>query len=330
MTDQATINSPNVKGYAAKGDFNTDFAKEHLPGLQELPRLHRPSSKTFFNDFVKKGRPCVITGVMDQWKTHQWGDFEYLKKKIGHHTVFPRPRGGRKLMLHTQGMTFSEFLDQAKERDLYLAIAMLMRPDAKSPNRFFERRIHPAYLPELCDDFEIPFFDRKDVWEVNMWMGPGSSETPLHNDQFDNIYCQVSGRKKFLLFPNENPGFSKDERDANGNITYEGYQYVVEPGDLLYYPKFWYHRVLGEDSWAISINMWFLKSMKDKLDYYANGPFKDKPLGARMNIRFQLMKDLAEFHFWSKLNMMRPQPDVKVGPASHGKTQAKMEGDPSR
>ena len=36
---------------------------------------------------------------------------------------------------------------------------------------------------------------------INLWIGNSSSVTALHRDNYENIYCQVSGHKHFVLLP---------------------------------------------------------------------------------------------------------------------------------
>lgn len=41
---------------------------------------------------------------------------------------------------------------------------------------------------------------------INVWIGNSRSITSLHKDNYENIYCQVSGKKRFvLLSPVETP-----------------------------------------------------------------------------------------------------------------------------
>ena len=36
---------------------------------------------------------------------------------------------------------------------------------------------------------------------VNLWIGNSHSTTSLHKDNYENIYCQISGKKHFVLVP---------------------------------------------------------------------------------------------------------------------------------
>ena len=36
---------------------------------------------------------------------------------------------------------------------------------------------------------------------INIWIGNSRSTTALHKDNYENIYCQIKGRKCFVLLP---------------------------------------------------------------------------------------------------------------------------------
>ena len=36
---------------------------------------------------------------------------------------------------------------------------------------------------------------------ANLWLGRGATTSPLHYDEYENLLCQVAGRKRLLLFP---------------------------------------------------------------------------------------------------------------------------------
>mmetsp|Transcript_44385 Transcript_44385/g.132491 ORF Transcript_44385/g.132491 Transcript_44385/m.132491 type:complete len:456 (+) Transcript_44385:484-1851(+) len=115
-----------------------------------------------------------------------------------------------------------------------------------------------------------------------LFVGPTDSLSPVHYDQYDNIYIQVEGEKHFLIF---------DPRAAEGlypfpaSHPYDEYAMVdlervdvktfprakealegrgavvtLRPGESLYIPTHWWHHVQGGASqghWSISVNFWF-------------------------------------------------------------------------
>jgi len=99
--------------------------------------------------------------------------------------------------------------------------------------------------------------------------------TPAHFDEAHNFFAQICGRKRFVLFspaqfPNlyvypyhhpadrqvqvdlDRPDYDKfpKYRDAKPIVT------VLDPGDVLYLPPYWFHHVISLED-TISINFWF-------------------------------------------------------------------------
>lgn len=99
--------------------------------------------------------------------------------------------------------------------------------------------------------------------ETTVWIGTKGANTPLHYDTYSsNFIAQLSGRKRWRIFP---PSASKDlnptripfeESSVYSNATGRGDEIVLEPGDLLYLPKHWWHFVECLDPISLSINLW--------------------------------------------------------------------------
>jgi len=102
---------------------------------------------------------------------------------------------------------------------------------------------------------------------INVWIGQPHVIAHCHYDGYHNFYAQLYGRKKFTLFrPTEWPGVSPypflhpSHAQAQVNLSdensiavfpaarhLEGYQVILEPGDLLYMPPLWFHHVEAMD-----------------------------------------------------------------------------------
>ena len=149
-----------------------------------------------------------------------------------------------------------------------------------------------ANLPkQLQDDLPTPRIvkeaGRGDVYDANIWMGIPPIYTPLHKDPNPNLFVQLASRKRVRLFgPSIGSSIFRDvqqrigqyssasfrgaemmegpERDAleeavwERDVTTDGFEAIVGPGDALFIPKGWWHsiRSVGTGVTA-SVNWWF-------------------------------------------------------------------------
>ncbi|KAH0493724.1 hypothetical protein TgHK011_000377 [Trichoderma gracile] len=135
---------------------------------------------------------------------------------------------------------------------------------------------------------------------INLWIGNSRSTTALHKDNFENIFVQVVGRKHFVLLPpllhacvNEDlvlpatyvrqdggsftlavdpdsplvplATWDTDEPERNAtplSALARPLRVTLEPGDMLYLPAMWYHKVKqscpeGGEGFVLAINYWY-------------------------------------------------------------------------
>lgn len=189
--------------------------------------------QTFYRDYVSKRKPCLIIGGLpdDQWRVSQdWKSFPYLKEKAGDVEISVEKRSGPKAKFG-QGnevkLRFGEFLDllEAGSDEYYLTTQDVLttadgRPHVMSP-----------FMEKLADDFPLrPKLTGNLIPQnINVWMGRSKdgSSSGLHHDFHDNLYCVVSGKKKFDLFaPSDAPKmYTRGQLrkiHKNGRINYVG------------------------------------------------------------------------------------------------------------
>jgi len=110
--------------------------------------------------------------------------------------------------------------------------------------------------------------------ESNIWMARAGATTGLHYDYSHNMFAQISGCKRFLVYKPSQIASSKmhpllhprnrqsqlDGHKTLENDNLEAYVADLYPGDVLYLPPYFMHRVsafkCGGDEFSISINTW--------------------------------------------------------------------------
>jgi hypothetical protein len=149
-----------------------------------------------------------------------------------------------------------------------------------------------VYLPGLAKDNPAPML-APDA-DPRVWIG-NASHISCHYDVFDNLAGVVAGRRRFTLYPPEaiahlyvgpidhtmagqpvgladgsEPG---DPRyPAFEGVRDQALQVELLPGDALYLPKLWWHRVEATEPFNVLVNYWW--------DGFAAGP--DSPSTAML------------------------------------------------
>jgi hypothetical protein len=118
------------------------------------------------------------------------------------------------------------------------------------------------------------------VQNAKLWIGPAGTVSSLHRDLADNLHAQVSGRKRFTLvapqqsacvYPNsffdgvpngcrvdiEHPDYARFPRLR----TAETFVAELEPGDVIYIPRGWWHHVRTLEL-SISVNFWWAHGVR--------------------------------------------------------------------
>ncbi|KAG9240571.1 cupin-like domain-containing protein [Calycina marina] len=135
---------------------------------------------------------------------------------------------------------------------------------------------------------------------VNLWIGNSLSTTALHKDNYENIYVQILGKKHFVLLPPvayacvaerhlpsarwmrkpygrleitteedhsipfatwdpDNPTPAA-EMQTMYSILAQPMRVTLEPGDMLYLPALWYHKVsqsTSDEGICVAANYWY-------------------------------------------------------------------------
>lgn len=249
-----------------------------------VPKIQTPSLEEFTEHFLLQHRPIIISGGTSDWKAHEAWTLDYLRNKIGskpirvkespsnlHPDLFP---GGRSKVAD---WTFARYLDAISsitpERDkVYLS---------GDEVRFLSEytKLNPTLRP-IFDDFAPPTYcPRKLINSIGFWLSAEGVVSSLHydSDGSHNLNVQVKGKKRALLFsPSQNlypfSGFSPSSDPSNfsqvnilcpDETRFPGFrsasclEAVIEEGDMLFIPSYWYHCFFHLGSLNINVNFWW-------------------------------------------------------------------------
>jgi Cupin-like domain len=234
---------------------------------ETVERIAPPSAETFQRRYVRPGRPVIIVGAIEDWPARRLWSAEYLVRRFGKRVV-PVANVGSGRVSEDPRLGFVH-----RNETLGDYIERLLAPGPADGYPMFPVQ---SVLPELQDDLRVPAFVPSPRWSMfRFWMSAPDTRMPLHMDLPDNLFAQLVGRKRVTLFsPREErrmyrnppwsplPHMSRVDAEEPDLARYPRFgeahplRCVVEPGDLLYIPRLWWHQIRSID-FCLSVNYWW-------------------------------------------------------------------------
>lgn len=195
-------------------------AESNVKPYQNIPECERipmPSKDRFFNDFLARSKPVIITGAMDHWTALVKWTSDFFRKRYGDRHVhikltpkgeyegieaaniwdsfatFKIPKAVIKKLPYpdlvvvrpaTTEIKFSEFLD---------LIGNVSEGRLTNFSAYLEYTSVSDYFPDLKEDITEMFFIQNvlNLKHLNIWLSDGNTLGKTHFDPFDNFLCQV-------------------------------------------------------------------------------------------------------------------------------------------
>jgi lysine-specific demethylase 8 len=214
--------------------------------------------KRFRADYVRPGRPLMITGMATRWPAADKWSFDFFRRQSGAQVCIER---GNVMQRSTSfdRVDFATYVDQVL--------------DAQAGNAYLSLFEIFKIFPHLKQDVDFSLLaGQKLVNEVVGWLGPAGTVTGYHIDWADNLFAQIAGRKRFYLvspgqtacmYPSSKYDWFSclsevDPRscDARTHPLFERADpqtALLEPGDMCFIPRGWWHYVESLDC-SISVN----------------------------------------------------------------------------
>jgi Cupin-like domain len=244
---------PEVREHIEQA-FRQGLEDEIVSRFPELQVRKGLSLDEFESEFRHKQRPVLLQGSVCNWPAvHKW-NFDFLSEKCSRARVLINTHSPTA----PRSVTIEEFVRLARhsapgDSPIYLQEwyfqddCPLLSDDIKEiPERHYDFK-HKLYGPVIGNT-------------TSLWIGQKGAITIFHRDASyaDVIHAQIYGSKVWYIFgPNEHV-----DLDNDGSPDFETYlsshtpivtHCVTRPGDVLYLPARWYHRLrLLEDSIGLS------------------------------------------------------------------------------
>jgi hypothetical protein len=232
-------------------------ASRLAPEISRVPKVDALDQASF-RSLAKAGTPFIVRGVVNQWP------LAALTPQTLHERFATLPVCAR-----VADYVEKAFTQKRQQQEMSLAeyFELIARGTAGLPPYLGNQT-----LPQLSELCQWP--DYFQTWATpKIWLGPAGTVTPLHCDYDDNLFAQVWGQKRFLLYPPHHAEFLY-LREANPVLfgspfdpeapDYQAFPLAskarlvdctVEAGEMLYLPAGWFHhvRALGL---SLSANRW--------------------------------------------------------------------------
>ena len=163
-------------------------------------------------------------------------------------------------------MPFETFAKQVNKSSRVYLRALSADSPADQPARLDQD------FPALASDFILPqkLSTCMDNMHSSVLRVSGPVNMWLHYDVMANVYCQIRGSKRMLLFPPSDvtrlafaPGASSSSIDVFGSLngpTLAGthpWEADLRPGDVLFLPPLWLHTATPSSNVSIAVNVFF-------------------------------------------------------------------------
>ncbi|OKL56224.1 tRNA wybutosine-synthesizing protein 4 [Talaromyces atroroseus] len=274
------VDHPSAKYSTNKGELNE---------IKSIPRLSIKTAADF-EHIMNQAKPVVITGSDVGRCTELWSK-QYLVQTLGF---------DRKVVVHeaqTDHMNFQKknfsyttkdfgtFMEEIHQGGRQYLRSISADQPAKKAANFAED------FPEIKNDFSLP--PQLSFVQDNAHSSPLRISGPvtmwLHYDVMANVYCQIQGQKKLVLYPPTDvqylelpPGASSSTLNIFDDIK-EGqivpvphtspHEATLSSGDILFIPPLWLHAAAPIEGVSVAVNVFFRsldKGYAAGRDVYAN------------------------------------------------------------
>jgi cupin-like protein len=246
----------------------------------EIERRKTPPAATFFRDYWAAHRPVVLVDATAKWPARKKWTPAYFRDELGDAEIeITSGRDGdpdydANFAAHREKVRMAAFIDRVlaagTTNDFYMV----------SNNKTMRRKRFRALLADVRPPADL--FLPLAPGATSLWIGPAGTITPLHHDTTNILFAQIHGRKRVdLISPQETAllvdplnGFYSpvdvDHRRGHPALRELLVKTVVlAPGEALYIPAGWWHRVTSLDV-SISFSLLGFRKPND-FDWYRPG-----------------------------------------------------------
>lgn len=254
-------------GSSPAGAASGDAPK--LPfALHALERVAAPSPAAFVRDYLRPGRPVILTGLTEGWLPLR----DWTPARMAAHY-------GDARVVAAQLLPSGKLMDDASGGVGFRHIPLrefVAALDGVGPATDYVMAPTWNFPPEFQHDYRVPVYcEGAAHMRAKVWLGKAGTVTPFHRDVPHNLNVHLGGRKRWLLvgpgqaarmYPrglfSGMPNFSEvdpedlDERRHPRFREATVFDATVGAGETLFIPHGWWHHTRTLDD-AVAMNFWW-------------------------------------------------------------------------
>ena len=236
--DKASIDT--IEANIRNGPFS-----EVVKRAPEIQRCRISSVEEFERNFRRRSLPVVLEGLLDDWPALKKWSFQYLASKCGSASVVVNSYNSSL----ARELPFAEFVQLLEassgggQQPIYLQEWLY-----QTSCPFLSEDL--PELPIAQYDFRRILYGERISTNHQLWIGQRGATTRLHQDSYliDVMHAQIVGSKHWLVMGPE----TSVAPDGAGGMDFAGLagnpqarilQCVLQPGDVIYLPAEWWHRI---------------------------------------------------------------------------------------
>ncbi|MFE7512763.1 cupin-like domain-containing protein [Streptomyces sp. NPDC057540] len=224
--------------------FHSGPLAELLGSAPELERRTGLTKDEFDREYRAQGRPVVLAGHVSDWPSVREWTFRSLAERCADVPVVVDSYNSKA----ARKSTFGAFVTRLEENT-----------DGEDPI-YLQEWLYRSSAPALAEDMpelDIARYDfRRELYgeaastNHQLWIGQRGGVTRLHQDAYsvDVLHAQIVGEKRWYvmgpgaeLLPGPDGEARLDALAASPDTRLT--RFVLRPGDVLYLPAGWFHRI---------------------------------------------------------------------------------------
>jgi hypothetical protein len=249
--------------------------------------------------YARREQPVVVRGALADWPPLKNWTLDYLRSHYGWRPVrVGLAKEGLSAAQYAQSLKALGLpLARTIESMARIGLIETRMTFARAIDVIFHRsdpdlkcRIHQESLDSfwngaLAEECPAPSYVPRKLLTANIWMGSAGNVTGTHYDTEPNINVQLLGRKEVILYPSWQfyelyprsafdfmANFSQVNvaaPDLKRHPQFQGatpLRAVLEPGDFLFIPVYWWHYFNTLEA-SLNVNFWWTRTVRQALKW---------------------------------------------------------------